>query len=216
MIFQGQEFLDQEPFVQEPIPPLNWSDATNYVGILQLYRDLIQLRRDWHDTTRGLRGDGLNVFHVNNSDKLIAYHRSSEGGPQDDVVIALKFANRGYNNYTIGLPAPASGASGSIATGQAMTLVRELAGLRHRDRPGSQRRPAGSGEHRDRAYTALFQPGSIGTRPSSGPYRPELPGLRPRHHRLYEAFVPSAAVEDVPLKRGDVYIQARLGLPIVP
>ena len=104
MIFQGQEFLDQEPFVQEPIPPLNWSDATTYAGILQLYRDLIQLRRDWHDTTRGLRGDGLNVFHVNNSDKLIAYHRWSEGGPQDDVVIALNFANRGYNNYTIGLP----------------------------------------------------------------------------------------------------------------
>ena len=73
-------------------------------GILQLYRDLIQLRRDWHDTTRGLRGDGLNVFHVNNSDKLIAYHRWSEGGPQDDVVVALNFANRGYNSYTIGLP----------------------------------------------------------------------------------------------------------------
>jgi 1,4-alpha-glucan branching enzyme len=104
MIFQGQEFLDQHPFVQEPIPPLDWSDATMYAGILQLYRDLIQLRRDWHDTTRGLRGDGLNVFHINNSDKLIAYHRWSEGGPHDDVVVVLNFANRGYNNYTIGLP----------------------------------------------------------------------------------------------------------------
>lgn len=104
MIFQGQEFLDQDPFVQEPIPPLDWADATTYAGILQLYRDLIQLRRDWHDTTRGLTGDGLNVFHINNSDKLIAYHRWSEGGPRDDVVVALNFANRGYNSYTIGLP----------------------------------------------------------------------------------------------------------------
>lgn len=104
MIFQGQEFLDQDPFVQEPIPPLDWSDATRYAGILQLYRDLIQLRRDWHDTARGLKGDGLNVFHINNSDKLIAYHRWSAGGPRDDVVIVLNFANRGYDSYTIGLP----------------------------------------------------------------------------------------------------------------
>lgn len=104
MIFQGQEFLDQKPFVQEPIPPLDWSDATTYAGIGQLYRDLIQLRRNWHDTTRGLTGDGLNVFHINNFDKLIAYHRWSAGGPHDDVVVALNFANRSYASYTIGLP----------------------------------------------------------------------------------------------------------------
>src|SRR5579859_1479431 len=104
MIFQGQEFLDQDPFVQEPIPPLDWADATKYAGIVQLYRDLIQLRRDWHDTTRGLKGDGLNVFHINNTGKLIAYHRWSRGGPLDDVVVALNFANRGYSSYTIGLP----------------------------------------------------------------------------------------------------------------
>ncbi len=103
MIFQGQEFLEQDPFLQT-IPPLDWSNATKYEGILLLYRDLIRLRRDWYDTTRGLRGDGLNVFHVNNTDKLIAYHRWSEGGPLDDVVVVLNFANRGYSSYTIGLP----------------------------------------------------------------------------------------------------------------
>ncbi|MGH3223969.1 MAG: alpha amylase C-terminal domain-containing protein, partial [Streptosporangiaceae bacterium] len=103
MIFQGQEFLDRDPFLQT-IPPLDWSGAARYAGILQLYRDLIQLRRNWHDTTGGLRGDGLNVFHVNNSDKLIAYHRWSEGGPRDDVVVALNFADRGYDSYTIGFP----------------------------------------------------------------------------------------------------------------
>ena len=60
--------------------------------------------RDRNDTTHGLRGDGLNVFHINDSDKFIGYHRWSEGGPLDDVVVALNFANRGYNTYTIGLP----------------------------------------------------------------------------------------------------------------
>jgi 1,4-alpha-glucan branching enzyme len=103
MLFQGQEFLDQSPFVME-VPPLQWEDADTYAGILQLYQDLIRLRRDWNDTTRGLRGEGLNVFHINNVDKVIAYHRWSEGGPGDDVVIVLNFGNRGYDSYMIGLP----------------------------------------------------------------------------------------------------------------
>ena len=103
MLFQGQEFLDQNPFLPT-IPPLDWSGATTYAGILELYRDLIQLRRNWHDTTRGLRGDGLNVFHINNTDKVIAYHRWSQGGARDDVVVVLNFANRGYAGYPVGLP----------------------------------------------------------------------------------------------------------------
>jgi 1,4-alpha-glucan branching enzyme len=44
------------------------------------------------------------VFHINDSGKLIAYHRWSEGGPLDDVVVALHLANRGYNGYITGLP----------------------------------------------------------------------------------------------------------------
>ena len=40
MIFHGQEFLGQDPF-PETIPPLDWSDAPRYVGILEPYRDLI-------------------------------------------------------------------------------------------------------------------------------------------------------------------------------
>ena len=51
MIFHGQEFLGQDPF-PETIPPLDWSDAPRYVGILEPYRDLIRLRRVWYDTTR--------------------------------------------------------------------------------------------------------------------------------------------------------------------
>jgi 1,4-alpha-glucan branching enzyme len=36
--------------------------------------------------------------------KVIAYHRWSEGGPGDDVVVVLNFANRGYASHTLGLP----------------------------------------------------------------------------------------------------------------
>ncbi len=75
-----------------------------FKGIFMQYRDLIHLRRNWFNNTRGLRGQHINVFHVNNADKLIAYHRWEHGGAGDDVVVVLNFADRSYDNYTIGLP----------------------------------------------------------------------------------------------------------------
>jgi 1,4-alpha-glucan branching enzyme len=103
MLFQGQEFLEQRPFVQDPAE-LDWADATTYAGILQLYRDLIRLRRDWFATTGGLRGENCNVFHVNNGAKVVGFHRYGPGGPGDDVVVVLNFANAGYTAYRLGLP----------------------------------------------------------------------------------------------------------------
>jgi 1,4-alpha-glucan branching enzyme len=75
-----------------------------FSGIFSLYRDLIRLRRNWFNNTRGLRGQHLNVSHINNADKLLAYHRWENGGPGDDVVVVLNFANRSYPKYTIGFP----------------------------------------------------------------------------------------------------------------
>ena len=46
----------------------------------------------------------MNVHHVNRGDKVVAFHRWDQGGPGDDVVVLLNFANRGYNAYRIGLP----------------------------------------------------------------------------------------------------------------
>jgi 1,4-alpha-glucan branching enzyme len=103
MLFQGQEFLDIRPFLQLAAPP-DWTNVSTHAGILELYRDFIHLRRNWFDTTRGLRGEGLNVHHVNNTDKVIAFHRWDAGGPGDDVVVVLNFAHRGYDFYTVGLP----------------------------------------------------------------------------------------------------------------
>lgn len=53
---------------------------------------------------RGLRGQYVNVHHVNNEEKLIAFHRWAEGGVRDDVVVVANFADRVYDNYTIGFP----------------------------------------------------------------------------------------------------------------
>lgn len=102
MIFQGQEFLENGYF-QDKVP-LDWSKLNTFAGVHALYRDLIRLRRNWFNQTAGLRGQHINVHHVNNTDKLIAFHRWENGGPGDDVLVVLNFANRGYGSYSLGFP----------------------------------------------------------------------------------------------------------------
>ncbi len=102
MIFMGQEFLEWGAWSDSR--QLDWSKADRFAGIRALYRDLITLRRNVLGLTRGLCGQSLNLHHVNNADKVIAYHRWDSGGPRDDVVVIANFANRGYDSYSIGLP----------------------------------------------------------------------------------------------------------------
>ncbi|WP_428561752.1 MAG: alpha-amylase family glycosyl hydrolase [Solidesulfovibrio sp. DCME] len=104
MLFQGQEMLAPGYF-QDNVP-LDWSLLHTYSGISTLYRDMIRLRRNWYNETRGLRGHHINVHHSNNTDKCIAFHRFENGGPGDDVVVVANFANRAYPSYTIGFPRP--------------------------------------------------------------------------------------------------------------
>jgi 1,4-alpha-glucan branching enzyme len=101
MIFQGQEILESIPFGDER---MDWDKYDRFRGIHQLYTDLIRLRRNWFDHTRGLRGQHVNVCHVNHADKVVAFHRWQNGGPRDDVVVVVNFANRAYDSYTIGFP----------------------------------------------------------------------------------------------------------------
>lgn len=102
MLFQGQEILEDRWFSDGD--PIDWTRRETFAGIHLLYRDLIRLRRNWFDTTRGLRGQHLHVHHVNEADKVIAFHRWASGGPRDDVVVVLNFANRAYAAYALGFP----------------------------------------------------------------------------------------------------------------
>jgi 1,4-alpha-glucan branching enzyme len=102
MIFQGQEFLQYGWF--DASQQLDWSLASQQSGILNLYRDLIHLRRNWFNNTRGLGGQNVHVHHANNTNKLIGFHRWSQGGAGDDVVVLLNLGNRAYDNYVFGLP----------------------------------------------------------------------------------------------------------------
>jgi 1,4-alpha-glucan branching enzyme len=104
MIFQGQEFLEWGSF--DDGSELDWSKTVRFSGIRDLYRDLIRLRRNWFDTTRGLRGQHVHVHHVNDWDKVLAYHRWDRGGPRDDTVVLLNMADRAYDGYRVGFPRP--------------------------------------------------------------------------------------------------------------
>jgi 1,4-alpha-glucan branching enzyme len=46
----------------------------------------------------------MHLFHLNRTDRLVAYHRWGQGGPRDDVIVLANCANRAYDAYTIGLP----------------------------------------------------------------------------------------------------------------
>lgn len=102
MIFQGQEFLEDGWF--DDHDPLDWQKTFHHEGILQLYRDLIHLRRNFDGNTQGLLGPHINVFHANNDEKILAFHRWQDGGEGDDVLIVANFSNKSHPGYTIGFP----------------------------------------------------------------------------------------------------------------
>jgi 1,4-alpha-glucan branching enzyme len=103
MLFAGQEFLESGWFRDNVA--VDWTKLKTFQGINRLYRDLVQLRRNRFENTKGLLGPNINVFHVNHGDKVIAFHRWMDGGPKDDVVIAASFTDREWEHgYRIGLP----------------------------------------------------------------------------------------------------------------
>ncbi len=102
MLFMGQEFLEDGSWHDNT--PLDWVRFSNNIGIAKLYRDLIHLRRNLSNNTRGLLGTNVNVFHVNDSAKVVAYHRWYNGGVGDDVIILANFGDVNYTEYDIGMP----------------------------------------------------------------------------------------------------------------
>ena len=104
MLFQGQEFLEDGWF-QDSVP-LDWHKSEEFSGLVRMYRDLIHLRLNRSGCTRGLSGSGLNTFHQNQADDVIAYHRWHRGGPGDDVVVVANFSHVVHENYRLSFPSP--------------------------------------------------------------------------------------------------------------
>jgi 1,4-alpha-glucan branching enzyme len=106
MIFQGQEMLETRAFGFNSPTDMDFTRANDpkIKGIVQMYRDLIALRRNLAGKTKGLTGQNLNVFHADNGNKTLAYHRWENGGAGDDVVVVANFSNVPMQNLNVGFP----------------------------------------------------------------------------------------------------------------
>jgi 1,4-alpha-glucan branching enzyme len=108
MVFMGQEFLEDKPWSDSPDyyrSSLIWWDGLDTDAAmrdhLRFTRELIALRL----RTPGLRGDGLNVFHVHNENRVLAFHRWVEGLGADVVVVA-NLREETWWGYDLGFPRP--------------------------------------------------------------------------------------------------------------
>ena len=102
MIFQGQEMLENQAF--DSSLTVDWSKTITYTNIVQLYRDLIGARRDLKGYTPGLEGDQCSMLQVDNTSKLVAFHRWKSAAPNQDAVVIANFSATTFNNYTLNFP----------------------------------------------------------------------------------------------------------------
>jgi len=105
MLFMGQEFLEDKQWSDDPQSGhlIYWDglvlNQKPMVDFLRFTQDLLRLR--WRQPA--LRGQQLNVFHVHNQNRLIAFHRWIEGAGHDVVVVA-RLNESTFPDYRIGFP----------------------------------------------------------------------------------------------------------------
>lgn len=97
LIFQGQEQAHGGQVGDDHA-------ASQDHGFSDLVRDLVRLRRNWYDTTRGLSGRGLDVFHCNEESRVVAWHRWADIGPGDDVIVVANLSATAFPVYRLGFP----------------------------------------------------------------------------------------------------------------
>ena len=98
--------LETRDFGFKTPTPVDFKRAADpkFKGIALIYRDLIALRRNLAGKTGGLAGQNLNVFHLDDSNKTLAYHRWETGGAGDDVVVVANFSNVPMPTLNVGFP----------------------------------------------------------------------------------------------------------------
>ncbi|TKB06378.1 alpha-amylase family glycosyl hydrolase [Desulforhopalus sp. IMCC35007] len=104
-IFMGQEMLEDKQWSDNPQHPfLIWWEGLDQgdkamVDFLQFTREVIAVRR----SQKGLRGDGINVYHASNDNRILAFHRwvPREGY---DVVVVASLNESTFNSYELGFP----------------------------------------------------------------------------------------------------------------
>jgi 1,4-alpha-glucan branching enzyme len=69
--------------------------------VLAYYHDIIRLRRNLDGVSPGLAGPNMTSHVIDNTAKVLAYHRWG-AGTNDQVMVVLNFSNTSISNYSIG------------------------------------------------------------------------------------------------------------------
>jgi 1,4-alpha-glucan branching enzyme len=105
LVFMGQEFLEDKPWSDsDPALLIDWSGLYTEKAMqdhLRFCRELIGLRR--HQPA--LRSEAINVFHVHDANRVIAFQRWLVGVGRD-VVVAVSLNESTYWSYSLGFPGP--------------------------------------------------------------------------------------------------------------
>ncbi|GAA5481779.1 alpha-amylase family glycosyl hydrolase [Haloferula sargassicola] len=104
MVFQGQEFLEDGEF--DDGEPLDWEKADRFRGIKAAFRDLVKLRRNLENRTRGLCGQHTEFTHIDAGQKVLAWHRWDAGGPGDSTMVVMNLTAASHEFYQVPFPAP--------------------------------------------------------------------------------------------------------------
>lgn len=87
MLFQGQEFLEDEWF--RDTVPLDWEKAWAFRDVTQMFRDLIRMRRNLDGRTPGLSGPLTTLVRLDDDANVLAWVRSTEDGRHVLVAVNL-------------------------------------------------------------------------------------------------------------------------------
>lgn len=101
MLFQGQEFIEDEYF--QDTEGLDWNKQEKHKGIENLVRDVIKLRTGETEGGKGLRSQHIEILHSNHETKILAYTRFDGNDPTEPILVVLNFSNQDYEDYGIGL-----------------------------------------------------------------------------------------------------------------
>jgi len=104
MLFMGQEFLEDKYWSDNPDPDtLIWWDGLHQDQAMADHLSCMQALTRLRSRHPALRSDAINVFHVHEDNRVIAFHRWLEAIGRDVVVVA-SFNESTYWEYQLGFP----------------------------------------------------------------------------------------------------------------
>jgi 1,4-alpha-glucan branching enzyme len=103
-LFMGQEILEDKQWNDEPGGPFQiWWDGLEQdkamADFLLFTQELFGVR----GRLPALRATGLNVYHVHNDNRVLAFHRWVEGQGQD-VIVVVSLNESTFWGYELGFP----------------------------------------------------------------------------------------------------------------